>query len=300
MRAFLVSIAVVASLSAGARERRGGIAFCYAPALTAQEIEWYGRFDVLVTHDPLPRMQVDQLHRSGTQLVIYEWAVAYYASLATPEHRAIPVLNRTPLRGHLGAADADAYYYDPNSREHARDRASLLARRVAAIGYDGVFLDTTTSESVHPDALKEYERLHPRRSYDDAFADFLRNLRKSVKVIVTNQGYRRAGDVLPYVDWDVSESLITFPRNGRYVLRPWNDPNDRWNSISVLMRELIRPAQRRYPRVRFAHLNYVDDDDASRVEKIVAIARRYGADAFVTRPSLTNAPRSEAYFVRTK
>ena len=163
-----------------------------------------------------------------------------------------------------------------------------------------MFLDATTSESVHPDALREYRRRHPQRSYDAAFAELLRNLRKSLRVIVTNQGYRRADDVLPYVDWDVSESLITYPRDGKFVLRPWNDPSDRWNSISFLMRRLILPVQRKYPRVRFAHLNYIDDDDSRRVEEIVAIARRYGAEAFVTSPSLTNAPRSDAYFARKK
>ena len=134
MRTFVVSIALAVSLSAVAQERRGGIAFHYATPLTPQELAWYGRFVVLVTHDPLPRPQVDALHRGGTRLVLYEWAVAYYVSLATAEHRAIPVLNAQPLRGHLGAADADAFYYDPNSREHRRARAEMLARRVAAIG----------------------------------------------------------------------------------------------------------------------------------------------------------------------
>lgn len=295
MRRFLVSVALLASLSLSAQERRGGIAFHYATPLAPQELEWYSRFDVLVTHDPLPRPQVDALHRRGTRLVLYEWAVAYYASLATPAHRALPVLNRAPLRGHLGAANADAFYYDPASREHARGRAALIARRLKAIGYDGVFFDTTTSESVHPDALKEYAKRHPDVPYDAAFAELLANLRASKVAIVTNQGYRSAEHVLPYVDWDVSESLITYPRNGKYVLRPWNDPENQWNSIAVVMRRLIAPAQRKYPRVRFAHLNYVDD--AKLADDVIAIARLFGADAFVTRPSLTGAPVTSAYFV---
>jgi hypothetical protein len=294
MRYFLVSVALVASLPMFAAERRGGIAFHYATPPTAAQLDWFARFDVLVTHDPLPRAQVEALHRRGTKLVLYEWAVAYYPSLATPAHRALPVLNRTPLRGHLGSADAGAHYYDPASGAHARKRAELIAKRLAAIGYDGVFLDTTTSESVHPDALREYQKRHPDTPYDTAYADFLRNLSRAVELVVTNQGYRRADDVLPYADWDISESLITYPKRGRYVLRPWNDPNDRWNSIAFLMRELIAPAARKYPRVRFAHLNYVED--AARITDVIAIARLFGSDAFVSKASLDVAMMSDLYF----
>lgn len=285
--------AVLMSLSAAAEVRRGGIAFHYATPLSARELEWYSRFEVLVTHDPLPRAQVDALHERGTKLVLYEWAVAFYASLATPAVRALPVLNRSPLRGHLGAADADAFYFDPATGQHQKTRSAWIRRRLASIGYDGVFFDTTTSESVHPAALAEYRKRHPDVDYDEAFAGFLKNL--SDLLVVTNQGYRRADHVLPYVDWDVSESLITHPRNGRFVLRPWNDPDDRWNSTAYLFRKLITPAQRKYPKVRFAHINYVNDP--ALVEEIVAIARLYDHDAVVARPDLTAPIETDLYFL---
>jgi hypothetical protein len=294
-RAFIVSMAIAASFAAEAQVRRGGIAFHYATPLTARELAWYARFEVLVTHDPLPRAQVDELHRHGTKLALYEWAVAFYSSLATPWQRSIAPLNRTPLRGHLGAPNADAFYYDPLAMH---GRADAIAAKLASIGYDGVFLDATTSESVHPDAMLEFERRHPSRDYDQAFSEFLRALRRNVKLVVTNQGYRKAKDVLPFVDWDISESLITYPRGGKFVLRPWNDPNDRWNSIAFLMRKLIAPAMKKYPRVRFEHLNYVDAADSPLVKEIIRIARRYHAQAFVTLPSLHATIETEAYFDR--
>lgn len=280
----VVTVAALLTLPCASAEARGGIAFHYASPLTARELAWYARFDVLVTHDPLPLDQIEALHRAGTRLVLYEWAVAWYASLATPWHGRLPrhaALNATPLRGHLGAADADAYYYDPATREHQRDRARVLARRLRTLRYDGIFLDTTTSDSVHPEALAEYRRRHPDLSYDDAYALFLETLRAELRggLIVTNQGYRHAGAVLPYVDWDVSESLITHPRDGTFVLRPWNDPRDPWNSIAFLMRNLIEPARKRFPRVRFAHINYVDDRTLT--DEIVAIARLFDAQPVV-------------------
>ncbi|HJQ36516.1 MAG TPA: hypothetical protein VKB93_05215, partial [Thermoanaerobaculia bacterium] len=66
------------------------IAFHYATPLTPRELAWYSRFEVLVTHDPLPRAQVDALHARGTRLLLYEWAVAFYVSRATAFDRALP------------------------------------------------------------------------------------------------------------------------------------------------------------------------------------------------------------------
>jgi hypothetical protein len=292
----IVTIAALLTLTGPDAEARGGIAFHYATPLTGRELEWYSRFDVLVTHDPLPLDQIDALHRAGTRLVLYEWAVAWYASRTTPWHGRLPAnaaLNTTPLRGHLGSPDADAFYYDPATREHQRDRAQVLARRLRALHYDGVFLDTTTSDSVHPEALAEYRRRHPDVSYDAAFARFLETLRGALRggLIVTNQGYRHADDVLPYVDWDVSESLITHPRDGKFVLRPWDDKRDPWNSIAFLMRNLIEPVRKKFPRVKFAHINYVDD--GALIDEIVAISRIFDAQPVVAKRDVAATVQNE-------
>jgi hypothetical protein len=294
----LMSIAFALDLAAA---QRGAIAFHYATPLTPAQLEWYSRFDLLVTHDPLPRPQREALRARGTKLLLYEWAVAFYGTRRTPWHKRIPssaLLNTRPLRGHLGSATADAFYYDPFTREHERDRAAKLIARLRNLGYDGIFFDTTTSESVHPEALAEYNRRHPDTPYDVAFARFLRTLRREWRqgIIATNQGYRAATHVMPYVDVDVTESLITRPVQGRFVFRPWNDPHDGWNSTAFLLRTLIEPVQRDYPRVKFVHVNYLDAPDAASAERIVAIARLFGAEAYVTNPELT-ATVEAPYFV---
>lgn len=289
----------------GAGERRGAVAFHYATPLTPRQLAWYSRFDVLVTHDPLPPAQIAQLHARGTKVVLYEWAVAFYDSLASPWHKRLladrrGLLNTRPLRGGMGAPDLDAYYYDPASREHIDERPRLLARKLRALGYDGVFLDTTTAESVHAAALAEYRLRHPKLSYDAAYARFMRNLRGALGtngVIITNQGYRAASTLLPWVNYDISESLITHPHNGKYVMRPRNHATDPWKGIDFLMRKLIAPAKKRYPRVRFVHLNYVDQLTPAAVERIVRIARAHGDEAFVTLPSIAREGSDhDAYF----
>jgi hypothetical protein len=280
---------VVALLLALTMEHRGAVAFHYGPALTRDQLEFFGRFDVLVTHEPLPKAQVAELHRRGTKLALYEWSVAFYRTRRRPWDRHAPVLNAKPLRGGVGAVDADAFYYDPAAPAHARGRSHALAERLRAIGYDGVFFDTTTAESVHPDARAEYRRRHPDLPYDEAFAAFLRELRKKVRVIITNQGYRAAKHYLPYVDYDVTESLMTLD----FRLRPRAQ-------IDAWMEELILPAARRYPHVKYVHLNYVDKPDVALIAEVIGIAREYGQHAYVGFPDVTKTAFHDGYFQSTR
>jgi hypothetical protein len=279
----LALVTTLLAISANAAERRGAFAFHYGPPLTPRQLRWFARFDVVVTHDPLPRAQVDALHARGTKLLVYEWSVAFYGSLANAWQRALlqqhpdALLNRAGLRGGAGSADAEAWYYDPASDEHRAGRARAIARRLDDVGYDGVFLDTTTEASVHPAALAEFRARHRGADYDHEFARFLGNLRRELhgKLIFTNQGYRKADDYLPYADWDLTESLITW-KGG--VPRPWDDPRDPWNSIRYLFVHAIAPARARYPHVRFAHLNY---GGADVVPLVVATAKLFGDAGFV-------------------
>jgi len=273
-----------------AAPRRGAFAFHYGSPLTREEVDWYGRFDVLVTHDPLPPAQVSELHRRGTRLVLYEWSIAFYGKLVKDgswersllRSGSAVLLNERGLRGGVGAVDADAWYFDPAENEHTEARSEQIARRLEKIRYDGVFLDTTRFESVHPVARREYSRRHPTVSYDQAYARFLERLRKKLgsKIIFTNQGFRAAEFYLPYADWDLTESFVTYPRNGRFTERRWNDPNDPWNSISHILRELILPAALKYPKVRFGHLNYLSSRNRDAIALVVATALLHGAEGY--------------------
>lgn len=293
-----------AGLAQGAEVKRGAFAFHYAMPLSDEELEWYSRFDVLVTHDPLPRTQVRRLHAAGTQLLFYEWSVAFYDSRATRWQRSLlkdgrrNLLNDVPLTGGAGAVAAAAWYFDPASPDYARARTSDLAHRLKVSGYDGVFFDTTTFASVHPGARSEYMRRHPDLAYDVAFSKLFVQLRRKLPrvLIYTNQGYRSPENYLPYVDADLTESLITRPGAGTYEVRPWNDSSDPWNSISFVMRSVVEPLEGRYPRVRFLHLNYTGTRESGGVIPLVfAVAKLFGGDGYVA--SNVNAnERDEIYF----
>lgn len=276
-----------------ANNPRGAVAFHYAPRLSAEALAWYSRFNVLVTHDPLPREQVAQLHAAGTKVLFYEWAVAFYESRATPWQRSLfaeqrNLLNQTPLTGGAGSATAPAWYFDPMSPEHEFGRAEDIIRRLRDTGYDGVFFDATTIGSVHPVAKGEYEIRQPHVPYDVAFARFLSQLRRRLPsaLIFTNQGYRSAEHYLPYVDWDLTESLITGPHEGSYDLRSWNDPAKPWSSTYFVLRTMIEPLAAKYPHVRFAHLNYLSGASAETVQVVVATAQLFASEAYVAASSV--------------
>ncbi|HUP47495.1 MAG TPA: hypothetical protein VNA04_01765 [Thermoanaerobaculia bacterium] len=300
----MVSVMFIAAASAGQGRSRGRIvaplddtraplAFHYAPSLSPEALAWYSRFDVLVTHDPLPRDQVEQLHAAGTKVLFYEWSVAFYESRATAWQRSLlsdgrDLLNETPLTGWAGSMDSAAWYFDPMSPEHEFGRVEDIVRRLRETGYDGVFFDTTTVASVHPEARKEYEIRHPHVPYDLAFSRFLVHLRQrhSAAILFTNQGYRSAEHYLPHVDWDLTESLITGPENGSYQLRAWNDASSPWSSTYFVMRTMIEPLAAKYPHVRFGHLNYVSGASAEKIRIVVAAAQLFGGHGYAAAPSV--------------
>lgn len=293
-----------ASLAHGAEVKRGAFAFHYSMPLNDDDLAWYSRFDVLVTHDPLPRAQVNRLHAAGTRLLFYEWSVAFYDSRATRWQRSLlknrrkNLLNDAPLVGGVGDVTAPAWYFDPASADYAAGRASDLTRGLKASGYDGIFFDTTTFASVHSDARAEYARRHPDLAYDVAFSRLFVQLRRKLPhvLLYTNQGYRSPENYFPYVDADLTESLITRPAGDTYEIRPWNDHSDPWNSISFILRTVIEPLTVRYPRVRFLHLNYAGlRAGGGVIPLVVAVARLFDGEGYVASAAPANE-RDEIYF----
>lgn len=285
---------------------RGNFALHYGPpVLTPKELAWYGRFDVLVTHDCLPRDQVKALRAGGTKLFFYEWSVAFYASRAGEWEQSLIarksplLLNQRPLHGGAGSADGDAYYFDPTNAHGREMRARLLAERMRQCGYDGIFFDTTRFENVHPTARETFKRRHEATSYDVEFSKFLQTLKAqpSHPLIFTNQGFQDAANYNRWADWDLSESLVTVPQNGSFVARKWNDRNDLWNSTRFLMQQLIEPVTKRFPNARIAHVNYVKGYRRDLIHLVVATAHLFGGEGYVVGSSVAEE-LDDIYFWR--
>lgn len=247
--------------------RRGSVAFHYAARFTEADLEWYTRFRILVTGAILPPEQNRALQARGTRLISYEWTSAYYpgdASSASPQWQETMnarrewLLDREPVGGGAAEPGRRALWYDFANTGLCRARAAHLAAAVRSSGYAGVFLDTLGFEQLPTELQAAFQARHPGVDYNSAQAAFLAELRRQMgsgSILFLNQGYRRANLFLPYANFDLTESYFTAIVNGRTLFRQWS-PRDPWQGVRTPVEELVIPAARKFPNVRFVHLGY--------------------------------------------
>ena len=170
-----------------------------------------------------------------------------------------------------------ALWYDFADPELRTARAAHLASRVRTSGYSGLFLDTLGFEQLPPEMRAAFSARHPGADYNREQASFLETLRTAVgpdKILFLNQGYRHHELFLPYADFDLTESYFVSASAGDTDFRPWFNAADPWHSILTPMEQLVRPASRRFPHVRFVHLGYAA---GHKVETRRAIGYNYAA-----------------------
>ena len=266
-------LALASAALAYSKGSRPTAAFHYAGAFSKSEIDWYSRFELLVTGGILSPSTTKELLQAGCKLIAYEWSSGFYpgdpVSAPLDWQSAVLtkgrdwILNLDPIGGGAAEPGRAAFWYDFASADLQQARAQFLAERVSKNGYNGVFLDTLGFEQLPLPARDEFRRRHPDSDYNRCQGQFLRQLRACLgpsPVIFTNQGYRAASEFLPYADLDLSESVFTLASGGQTTFRAWDDPVRPWDGIRVPMNQLILPAASAFPHVRFIHLNYAGGD----------------------------------------
>jgi hypothetical protein len=252
-----------------AQSGRGRVAFCYSAVLDNAAMEWYTRFELVVTGGILARQETQKLLDRGCRPVAYEWSSAFYPGdpvsaplewqnvvLKEPDHW---LLHPRPVGGGAAAPGRTAYWYDFANPEMVRQRASDLAGRIIANGYAGVFLDTLGFDQLPDEMRSEFITRHKGVDYDRMQGSFLASLRARLgpdRLIFSNQGYRQATHFLPHVNLDLTESYFTAVSGNATLFRPFNDSRRPWESIYTPMEQLVAPASRRFPMVEFVHLGY--------------------------------------------
>ncbi|MFN7923777.1 MAG: hypothetical protein U0Q16_26990 [Bryobacteraceae bacterium] len=306
----LLAMAAIPALGAGPRPVA---AFHYAAIFSPREVEWYTRFEILVTGGILSREQTQALRRNGVKLVAYEWSSGYYAGdpVSAPlewqrmvdRHAADWAITAKPVSGGAAENGKPAQWYDFASDELNEARARHLATRLADSGYDGYFFDTPGFEQLPPSAREAFHRKHPGADYNQRQGRFFAAVRKAIgapRILFLNQGFRQAEHFLPHADLDLSESYCTYldPQH-RTGFRPWHDAAKPWESVRTPIRELIEPALARFPRVRMVHANYSGGEPAlaGRAHRYGwACARLFGHDAYLIAPGQAEAERDAIYF----
>lgn len=292
---------------------RGGVAFHYAAVFDQRALAWYTRFDVLVVGAVLAQDQTRRLRAAGpSRLIAYEWSSGFYAgdAVSSPldwQERVAKgrwALNERPVTGGAAEGGRGAYWYDYDNPELCRERALFLAGRIEAAGYDGIFLDTLGFEQLPASMRQAYARKYPSGDYNKAQGRFLAELRRLLprKILFLNQGYRQADLFLPYADFDLTESYMTGVDNqGGTRFRVWHDPKLPWEAVKTPIEQLILPPARRYPKVRFVHLNYAAGSAATIRQAALysyACAKLFGHEGYLVAPAAFQWEESDCYFQR--
>jgi hypothetical protein len=289
----------------------GLVAFHYGAAFDRLAVEWYTRFAMLVTGGFLSREVSRKLMDRGCNLVAYEWSSAFYPGDAVSadlewQSQAVKrsstwLLNTTPLGGGSAMAGRSALWYDFANPELRSARAAHLTARLSASGYSGLFFDTLGFEHLAPELQAVFAARHPGVDYDREQASFLETLRAAVgsdKILFLNQGYRHDESFLPYADFDLTESYFVGASAGETHFRPWYDPADMWHSIFTVIENLVAPASRRFPGVKFVHLGYAAGPEATTRRAIsynYAAARLWNHNAYLVAESPA-AEQDQVYF----
>ena len=192
------------------------------------EQAWLSRFAIVESGDlwdsPGPAQR--ELMRRGVRVLGYDWMPAMYHYLdGSPDPPLAAWLYRNrdwaslnpqgpfPHCEEEGYDWCEDYYFDYG---HSRVR-NRKARAVAGAleKYSGVFFDWAPGvfieEDVYAPLQQTFARRHPDLTYQEAVGHFYQTLRARVGdgLVVTNQGFRNAENVLPHVDWDITESYAT-------------------------------------------------------------------------------------------
>ncbi len=289
---------------------RRGVAFHYQAHFAPRQLDWYTRFEVLVTGSILSAPQTAALKR-GPKLVAYEWSSGFYQGDAVSAplewQRSVEargqrwLLTERPLTGASAENGRLAQWYDFGSDELIDQRAAYLADRMVRAGYDGYFFDTVGDQCLPAEVLSAFKKRYPGMNYNQRQGEFLKALRSLLpagKLIFLNQGYRHAEHLLPHADLDLSESYFTYLQGAGTGFRPWHDPARPWESVKTPMENLIAPAMRKFPRVRMVHVNYAAGAtrDVARARRYsLACARVFGQEAYTMVPGAPAAEEDDHY-----
>lgn len=294
---------VIAALAI--RGHRPAVAFHYAAHFTPAEVAWYTQFEILVTGGVLPAALTKTLKAGGSKLIAYEWSSAFYpgdwVSAAEAWQKSVKpdwLLTPSPVGGAAAAPGKTAHWYDFGNPALVDARARYLAGVLNSAGYDGFFFDTVGAEQTPPEAKQAFAKRHPKLDYNVCQGQFLSALRKAMapgKLIFTNQAFRHAAEMLPFADLDLTESYFTAEMGTKTLFRPWHDAAKPWEAIRTPLEQLILTAQKKYPRVRFVHVNYAAPGDKHALMYSYAGAKLFNHDAYLIMPANSSEEQSAVY-----
>lgn len=289
--------AKASSATAPVREKADFVFFTYHvfinPATRDAYLDYIKRFRVCLTngYTNFTGEDLADIKAAGCELMVYRWFNGYYAEELLglgyygqypevtaaweeinrhPEWLINPVV---PLAGN--GAVLPAYFFDWTNADLRKFYIDYLVDYIDTVGYDGVFFDYIGDWAL-PDAVKQLWTVkHPHTTYNQAGAEFLRELRAAMgdRPIMGNQAYKldNADEYYQSLTYDITESYGTAAMWGKEALvyvegkgmikvqetyyRPW----DGHNGYKALMESKSIGPARKLPGtgVEFYPIDYV-------------------------------------------
>jgi hypothetical protein len=268
-----------APVNNGAYKLGTKIAFDYHP-LTADDIDYLSRFDIIVTHNLEEKGIVKRLKNRSGKLFFYEWLPALYYTGNPASWERLVYKNKekwtldpkdsapNPMGDKLHCKD---YFYDMADDELIEQRVNYLVHQAKSHGYDGVFFDWgsgwySLQENGYTFLTDEFARRHPKIRYNDRVNMFLGKLREKGLLVILNGGFRSENAELDRnADVDIVESMFTSDQCGT---SSWIDEGkegvqkacETWfNTLEKsldLAERLPKKAASANQNIRFIFLNY--------------------------------------------
>jgi len=105
------------------------------------------------------------------------------------------------------------YYYDLANKEVLQKRVDDLVQNMKLRGFRGLFFDWASGSYIEEEGykpmLQNFKKIYTKQSYFDFVSKFYQKLNNLNIFVVTNQGFRKAKYILPFVNYDMTESYIT-------------------------------------------------------------------------------------------
>src|SRR5438552_8479267 len=115
------------------------VAFNYAAKSTLADLQYFAKFDLVVTGAILSADQLRVLRSGNAQLIVYQWSSAHYPGEGSPAEQAWEqalkvhadswLLARDPLGGAAAAPGKTAFWYDFGNS----DLISAFAEHIGAV-----------------------------------------------------------------------------------------------------------------------------------------------------------------------
>jgi hypothetical protein len=195
-----------------------------------EELEWAKRFDIVeLGNVEDSKVSYELLEKKGfldlAHPIAYDWmpALYYYTGGENRafvewlyKNRAVMTINPKGPFIHCKENHYEwcqDYYYNLGNEELMKKRVEDLISNMKIRGFRGVFFDWASGvyieEAAYRSILLNFEKLNPGKSYFDFVSEFYQKLRASNIFVITNQGFRKAEYILPFVQYDMTESYIT-------------------------------------------------------------------------------------------